>query len=39
MQEVRPNTPANAVATVTITLRIIPHLEDDFSLIILKLKI
>lgn len=30
MQEVKPNTPANAVATVIITLRTMPHTDFDF---------
>ena len=33
MQEVIPNTPAKAVTTVTITLRIMPHTDFDFFII------
>lgn len=32
MQELRPNTPASAVATATIDLRMIPHTDFDFAL-------
>lgn len=39
MQEVIPNTPAKAVATVTITLRTMPHADFDFfSINLLNLK-
>lgn len=32
MQELRPNTPASAVATATIDLRMIPHTDFYFAL-------
>ena len=39
MQEVIPNIPAKAVATVTITLRTMPHTDFDFfSINLLNLK-
>ena len=39
MQEVKPNIPAKAVATVTITLRTMPHTDFDFfSINLLNLK-
>ena len=34
MQELRPNTPANAVANATMDLRIMPHSDFDFVLIV-----
>jgi hypothetical protein len=39
MQEVIPNTPAKAVATVAITLRTMPHTDFDFfSINLINLK-
>ena len=35
MQELRPNTPASAVATATIDLRMIPHTDFDFVAIMI----
>ena len=32
MQELKPNTPASAVATATIDLRMMPHTDSDFVL-------
>jgi len=32
MQELKPNTPASAVATATIDLRMMPHTDLDFVL-------
>ena len=37
MQDVIPKTPANAVATVMITLRTMPHTDFDFVLMLLSL--
>lgn len=34
MQDVIPKTPANAVATVMITLRTMPHTDFDFVLML-----
>ena len=35
MQEVRPNTPASAVATAMIDLRMMPHTDFDFVAIMI----